>query len=284
MTTEKSARNLGNQPDKNEALELSLLRELLLREDREDIADIWQHLDNSEKLAEKINPIVEIHMENLKRKFPKEYKKQVEKIIDRKLKSSRDELLNLIYPVMGKMFKKFVAHQFDLLKEQVDQKVEQTFSMRSWMRRFKAMVSGVDKRDIMLRELNRLSIEEVYVIERDSGILMGHFSKSETIDRDLVAGMLTAIKSFVENAFSKKRQDLDMIEYGTYKIFIQSFHLYYIPIILDGSISTSEKQALSARVLDFAEQEMSSVTPANHTEEDFKQLSSKLATYLIERK
>jgi hypothetical protein len=108
---------------------------------------------------------------------------------------------------------------------------------------------------------------------------MGNFSKSETIDRDLVAGMLTAIKSFVEDAFSKKRQDLDMIEYGTYKIFIQSFHLYYIPIILDGSISTSEKQTLSAKLLDFAEEEMSSVTPDNHTEADFKQLSSKLATY-----
>jgi hypothetical protein len=279
MTTEKLAKNLGNQPKKNEALELSLLRELLLKEDREDIADIWEHLDNSEKLAEKINPIVEIHMENLKRKFPKEYKKQVEKIIDRKLKSSQDELLNIIYPVMGKMIKKFISHQFELLKEQVDQKVEQTFSMKNWRNRFKAMASGVDKGDIMLKELDKISIEEVYVIERDSGILMGHFSKSETIDRDLVAGMLTAIKSFVEDAFSKKRQDLDMIEYGTYKIFIQSFHLYYIPIILDGSISTSEKQTLSAKLLDFAEEEMSSVTPDNHTEADFKQLSSKLATY-----
>ncbi|MGK0389917.1 MAG: hypothetical protein ACI94Y_002662 [Maribacter sp.] len=279
MMTEKSAKTLGNQPNKNEALELSLLRDLLLKEDREGIADIWEHLDNSEKLAEKINPIVEIHLESLKRKFPKEYKKQVETIIERKLKSSQDELLNLIYPVMGKMIKKFIVYQFDLLKEQVDQKVEQTFSMKNWRNRFKATISGVKKGDIVLRELDRLSIEEVYVIERDSGILMGHFSKNKTIDMDLVAGMLTAIKSFVENAFSKKRQDLEMIESGTYKIFIQSFHLYYIPIILDGSVSTSEKQALSAKVLDFAEEEMSSVTPSNHTEADFKQLSSKLATY-----
>lgn len=279
MTTEKSVGSLGKQPNKNETLELSLLREILLKEDREDIADIWDHLDNSEKLAEKINPIVEIHLENLKRKFPKEYKKQVEVLIERKLKSSQDELLNLIYPVMGKMIKKYISHQFELLKEQVDQKVEQTFSLKNWINRFKARASGVDERDIMLRELDKVSIEEVYIIERDSGILMGHYSKSETIDRDLVAGMLTAIKSFVENAFSKKRQDLDMIEYGTYKIFIQSFHLYYIPIILNGSISTSEKQALSAQLLDFAEKEMATVVPAEHTQEDFKRLSSRLTAY-----
>lgn len=279
MTTEKSVKGLGNRPEKNEDLELSLLREILLKEDRADIANIWEQLDDSEKLAEKVNPIVEIHLEHLKRRFPKEYKMQVESIIERKLKSSQDELLNLIYPVMGKMIKKFISHQFELLKEQVDQRLGETFSFRNWIKRFKAKASGIDERDIMLRDLDRVSIEEVYVIERDSGILMGHFSKSETIDRDVVAGMLTAIKSFVEDAFSKKRQDLEMIEYGTYKIFIQSFHLYYISVILDGSISIAEKQALSTKLLNFADKEMRAYTPSDHAAADFNNLSSALTTY-----
>jgi len=235
---------------------LSMIRDILLREDREDIADIKNLFEDNEKLAERINPIVEIHLESLKRKFPREYQKQVESIIERKLKSSQDDLLDVVYPVMGKMVKKYVNHQFLSLKEGLDEKIGRMFSVKGWINRFKARAFGVDESEMMIRGLETTSIEEVYIIERDSGILLGSYSKNETIDRDLIAGMLTAIKAFVEDAFSKERQELELIDYGTYKIFIQSFHQYYISVILDGTISTSEKDSLSTKLLDFAEKEI----------------------------
>lgn len=279
MTTEKSANSLGEKRDQGDELMLSMIRDILLREDRSDIAEFKDQFENNEKLAERINPIIEVHVETLKRKFPREYKKQVDKIIERKLKSSQDELLDLIYPVMGKMVRKYVNHQFLTLKEGIDEKLNNAFSLKGWKDRFKASILGVNESDILLRDLDQTSIEEVYIIERDSGILLAHYSKNETIDRDLIAGMLTAIKSFVEDAFSKERQDLEMIDYGTYKIFIQSFHLYYICIVLDGTVSTAQKDILSEKILDFAAKEMQGITPANITEQNSELLSNSLAIY-----
>lgn len=279
MTTEKSVNSLDNKRDQGDELMLSMIRDILLREDRSDIADIKDQFENNEKLAERINPIIEVHVETLKRKFPKEYKKQVDKIIERKLKASQDELLDLIYPVMGKMVRKYVNHQFLTLKEGLDERMSKAFSLKGWADRFKASVLGVNESDILLRDLDQTSIEEVYIIERDSGILLGHHSKNETIDRDLIAGMLTAIKSFVEDAFSKGRQELEMIDYGTYKIFIQSFHLYYICLVLDGTVSTGQRDNLSEKILDFAANEMQGITPANITEQNSDLLSKSLATY-----
>lgn len=280
MTTEKSAQDLGGKPNKNDDLMLSMIRDILLREDREDIADIKRLFEDNEKLAERINPIVEIHLESLKRKFPREYQKQVESIIERKLKSSQDDLLDVVYPVMGKMVRKYVNHQFLSLKEGLDERISKMFSLKGWVNRFKAMAFGVDESEMMIRDLESTSIEEVYIIERDSGILLGSFSKNETIDRDLIAGMLTAIKAFVEDAFSKEKQELELIDYGTYKIFIQSFHQYYISVILDGTISTSEKDSLSAKILDFAEKEINS-TEVEHldAEDNANRLSLKLNEY-----
>ncbi len=279
MTTEKSPQNLGNEPNKNEDLMLSMIREILLKEDREDIADIKAHFDDNEKLAERINPIIEIHVESMKRKFPREYQKQVERIVERKIKASQDELLDVVYPVMGKMVRKYVNHQFLSLKEGLDDRLGQLFSFKGWYNRIKAMVMGVDESEILLRDLDHTSIEEVFIIQRDSGLLMGHFSRNETIDRDVIAGMLTAIKSFVEDAFSKERQELELIDYGTYKIFIQSFHLYYISVILDGSISSAEKDALSAKLLDFAEKEMPNTLANDVSPSDYETLSMQLSKY-----
>lgn len=279
MTTEKSAKSLGAKPNKNEELMLSMLRDILLREDREDMADIKNDFENNEKLAERINPIVEIHIETLKRKFPKEYRKQVDRIVEHKLKSSQDELLDLIYPVMGQMVRKYVNHQFLTLRESLDEKVADTFSFKGLKSKLRAMIFGVDESDMLLSNLDSTTIEEVYVIERDSGILLGHFSRNETIDRDLIAGMLTAIKSFVEDAFRKERQELEMIDYGTYRIFIQSFHLYYVSVVLDGTVSTSQKDILSKKILDFAEKEMKGILSKGITEEDSNLLSNSLAEY-----
>lgn len=279
MTTEQSAQSLEKEPDKNDELMLSMLRDILLREDRSDIADIKDNFENNEKLAERISPIVEIHIESLKRKFPKEYRKQVDRIIERKLKASQDELLDLIYPVMGKMVRKYVNHQFLTLKEGLDERISSAFSFKGLKNRFKAMAFGVDNSDILLRDLDSTTVEEVYVIERDSGILLGHFSRNETIDRESIAGMLTAIKTFVEDAFRKEREELEMIDYGTHKIFIQSFHLYYVSVVLDGTVSTNQKDVLSKKILDFAEKEMKGILSKGVTEEDSNLLSNSLAGY-----
>ncbi len=267
---------MGNQNDEKM---LSMLRDILLREDRDDIADIKDYLDDPDKLAERITPIVEVHIETLKRKFPKEYQKHVTQIIERKLKASQDELLDVIYPVMGKMVRKYVNHQFISLKENLDETARNLFSIKRLKNRFKSMVFGVDESDILLSGIDKTTIEEVFLIERDSGLLLGHYTKNKTIDRDVVAGMLTAIKAFVEDAFSKERQELEMIEYGTYKVYIQSFHLYYASIILDGAITTTEKDKLSARLLDFAESEMQNLSLNGELGGDSENLSAKLKEY-----
>ncbi len=283
MTSEKSIKGMGGkQPNHNDEMMLSMLRDILLREDREDIAEIRDALDDPDRLAEKITPIIEFHLETMKRKFPREYQKQVDRIVERKLKASQDELLDVVYPVMGKMVRKYVNHQFVSLKEGLDERMRSLFSAQGLKNRLKAMVFGVNEGDLLLGELEETKIEEVFLIERDSGILLGHYSLTETIDRDVVAGMLTAIKSFVEDAFSKERQDLEMIEYGTYKIYVQSFHQYYAAIILNGAITASYKDKLSKRLLDFAEAEMQNISLDGEFETNEQKLSARLADYFKE--
>ena len=75
----------------------------------------------------------------------------------------------------------------------------------------------------------------------------------KNIEEDVVAGMLTAIKSFAEDAFKKETQDLQYIEYESYHIHIQNFSSYYIAVIISGTFNVIFKNELEDRLLDFAQ-------------------------------
>ena len=269
----------GKQKEGTDGLLMKQLKDILLSEDRASLDELRQLMDDPVALSEKVSPIIEQRLTFFKQHFPKEFKLAVDKIVDRKLKDSQEEILNVIYPVLGKMIRKFIAHQFQLLKDNIDFKIKNALSAKGFWGRIKASLFGVEESDIILSSMHGYVIEEVYVVQRDSGLLMGSASLKEVVDREVIAGMLTAIKAFVEDAFKRERQDLEMIQYGNYNIFIQNIHSYYIAIAFSGSISTSEKDALSSMMMDFAQHELSDHQVLD--ENNFKFISEKLKNYFI---
>jgi hypothetical protein len=239
-----------------ESAMLGQIRSILLKDDRNEIDSIKKTLYNKEELAKEVSPIVEERVQYIKDNFRKEFGKPVDKIVEMKLEESKEQLLNVIYPVLGQMIRKFVNYQFQLLKDRIDNQVNSVFSSRGILGQIKSKVFGLSSSDIVLSDLDKPLIEEVYVIQRDSGLLLGSFSRKVTVDKDMIAGMLTAIKSFVEDAFQREKQELELIEYGNYKILIQNFFSYYISVAVSGSLSNKERDVISETLLEFAEEKM----------------------------
>lgn len=261
---------------------LKKLREIILREDREELMNLRHTLDDPQLLSEKVSPVIQEHLAVMKERFPVEYKNVIENMIQDKMRESQEELLNVLYPQLGKMIKKYITHQFQMLKESIDTQIKITISKMNIFARFKAKYFGSDQMaEEILAKIDQPVLEEIYLIQRESGLLLGHASLQSSINRDVVAGMLTAIKAFVEDAFQKENQDLEMIEYGTYKIFIQSFYSYYIAIAFSGSLSAVERDRLSDQMLDFAERELS-IDLHEVTSDLTESLSSKLESHFLE--
>lgn len=242
----------------NEAKSIELLKQILLKEDRSEVEQLKAILNDPDQLSERISPIVEQHLEYMKKNFPVEYNATIENIITRKLENSQEELLNTISPVMGQMIRKYVQHQFQLLKESLDQQLDATLN-QGVIGKVRNLFGGGKKRassEEIIANLDRPIIEEIYVIEHHSGILLGSASRAETINIDVIAGMLTAIKSFVEDAFKRGKEDLEMIQYGTFSILLENFHSYYIAAAISGSMSMKERVELEKDLAKFAEKEL----------------------------
>jgi hypothetical protein len=237
----------------NEMLLMSQLREILLKEDRSTLMELQQIINDKSLLSGKVNPIIEEHMTFLRHNFPKEYSSIVNKIIEQKLKDSQQEILDVVYPVMGKMINKYINLQFQQLKESIDARINFIFSRQGMVRHLRNRILGIDSADLMLASLDVPILEEIFVVQKDTGLMLGSAALYPSVNRDVVAGMLTAIKSFVEDAFERENEDLEMIQYGTYRILIQTYPFYYFALALSGSVSSVESERLRGQVLDFIE-------------------------------
>lgn len=234
------------------------LREILLVEDREELQQLKTVLGDPALLSERVGPIIEERLDFLKKNFPVEFQLAVEKIVEQKLEASREELLEIIYPTLGQMIKKYIQHQFQLLKESLEEQIRGTFH-RGILGRLRYALFGVKAKEMssaIISRMDRPVIEEMFVIEHHSGILLGSASRHETMDLDMIAGMLTAIKAFVEDAFKRGQERLESIQYSTYSIVLENFHTFYVAAAISGSISAKEKSELSDDLAKFVQTEL----------------------------
>lgn len=234
-----------------ERQQIEKLRAILLEKDREVIERIQHLLDDQEELAQHLAPILEERLAVFQRHFPKAYRQSVEKIVEQKLEQSQAELLDILYPIMGKMIRKYIAQQLQDLREGVEKQLKNSF-----LGRLQARLKGVKEADLILHHAAAVRVEEAFVIEQLSGLLIGNASASVTVDKDVLAGMLTAIKMFVVNAFKQAEVELELIQYGDYQILIHDFYTYYVVLAIKGSLTTAERQILSEKILTFAQNEM----------------------------
>ncbi len=230
-------------------------------------------------LSEKIAPFIqEVISSDLKKNFPDEYRVEVSKTIE----DSQEEIVNVIYPKLDLMIKKFVTQQFQKLKESVDERVTEVktnMSFKSIVKRIKHSMMGVSRGDEIMSQIDKPMLEELFIIQKHSGILMGHASIKENIDQDVIAGMFTAIRSFMEDAISSK-QELEMIFYENNYILLHNLPSYYFAAILTGSISATEKEILIEELNTFAEKHIP-FHLNDITEDSFKYLSEKAYTHFF---
>lgn len=258
----------------SKAVGFDKLKEILLEQDREDRDELAQKLEelnsqlnDREKLEERINPILTDQEGTLKKNFSKLFGPQITESISKQIKESQDEVVEVLYPIIGRMIKKYITSEMEKLSEKVDAQMELAFSWEGWKLRIKSWISGTPQKDMVISNLIEPKIEDIYVIERNSGILIGSFSKKESLDGDMVAGMLTAIKAFVEDAFSADAQQLESIDYENYKVIIKNFNSFFISVVCSGGMNLTFKDKLDDQLLSFAEKVLTKAKDGDQAQE-----------------
>ena len=144
------------------------LREILLEKDweeREELAqklvDLDDQLNSRNRLEEKIQPIFDDERKNLRDKFPELFGPQITATISKQIRESQDEVVEALYPILGRMIKKYITSEIEKLSEKIDEQMKLAFSWEGWKMRIKAWISGTPQQSMMISKLIAPKIEEI---------------------------------------------------------------------------------------------------------------------------
>jgi predicted regulator of Ras-like GTPase activity (Roadblock/LC7/MglB family) len=94
----------------------------------------------------------------------------------------------------------------------------------------------------------RAAVSELFILTT-SGILLRHYSDTlrTDLDRDALAGMLVAVRQFVQQTLASKAGDLTQLRYGAHSIyFFQAAHIVAAVVAKDGNAESLRYHVLDA--------------------------------------
>lgn len=249
-----------------ESDKLKILKELLFSEEKECTDSLAEKLEalskivhEKQELSYKVDPIIDDKLEIFVKEIPKTLGPTITEALKEEIKNSQNAVVEALFPIIGKMIKKYIAHEIKLLSENISRKTKSAFSFKNWFKKTKSRAQGVSTGDLEITEYGKPQVVQIFVIEKNSGLLIAEYSplSESTIDKEMIAGMLTAIKSFVEDAFEGGDQNLEAIEYELFTIHIQNFFSYYITAVIAGAYNINFKEKLENQILEFAQHHIS---------------------------
>ncbi len=168
--------------------------------------------------------------------------------IKAQIRNSRQEMIEALYPIIGELVQRAISESLREFQRNIDAQIKATIGPDGLWRTFLARLGGVSSAELALRRALTFKVEQLFLVQRGSGLLVSYRNLvNETIDEtdaaslvendsDLISGMLTVIRDFVQDSFGNgEEKELDEITYGDQRIIIQGGRTVYLATVITGT-------------------------------------------------
>lgn len=176
------------------------------------------------------------------------------KAIKAQIESERDAMVDALYPVIGSTISKYMVE----VVQDINRKVESTISPEGIKRKFQAKMQGVSEAELIFKESVGYHVRAIFLIDKNSGLIIQEIQLpgDKHLDSDMLAGMLTAIRSFANDCISSG-SELDLIDYGDWQIPLEVAGYCYLAVVVAGEpprkFTTKIRQVLGEIILEHDE-------------------------------
>jgi outer membrane protein OmpA-like peptidoglycan-associated protein len=154
--------------------------------------------------------------------------------IKAQIELERDAMVDALYPVIGNTIAKYMAEAIRTINE----KVSNAFSVEGVTRKIRSQIQGVSEAELILKESIPFVVKAVFLIHKGSGLVISDLQPNDQpkLESDMIGGMLTAIRSFVNDCISQTGEiaELNEIEYGDCKIILEVAGYCYLSVVIKG--------------------------------------------------
>lgn len=154
--------------------------------------------------------------------------------IKAQIELERDAMVDALYPVIGNTIAKYMAEAI----KNINEKVSNALSVEGVRRKIRSKVQGVSEAELILRESIPFTVQAIFLIHKASGLVISEKQQEGdfSLESEMVAGMLTAIRSFVNDCIVQPGEvsELNQIEYGDSKIILEVAGYCYVAVVIKG--------------------------------------------------
>ena len=158
--------------------------------------------------------------------------------ISNQIRESQDEMVDALQPIILRTVQKAISEFARELQRSIDTRLKATIGPSGFMNAIWSRLRGVDNTDLVLRDSLPYTIDEIFLIQRESGLLIDYagVDHDEAREKELISGMLTAIRDFSRDSFgdTSVEEELDEIQYGDERIVIESGTAAYVAAVIRG--------------------------------------------------
>jgi|GEM_PF-2257416 len=218
----------------------SELKKILLTEERERIdklEDNWTFPDGFSEQVANVLPLAVDKAEKKNEDLTETLFPVVEKSIYRSVKTNIQPMADALFPVMGPAIRKAIQDAMRKTVESLNQTLESSFTVKGIKWRIQAKATGKSYAEIVLRNTLKFRVEQVFLIHRNSGLLIAHesFSAGHDDNSDLISSMLTAIQDFVNDSFNRgEGQSLESIQVGSGSVWLEQSPNVILAAVVEG--------------------------------------------------
>jgi osmotically-inducible protein OsmY len=159
--------------------------------------------------------------------------------IKKQVELEQNIVVDALYPIIGSTIAKYMAETL----RAINQQVEEALSVEGIKRKIRAKLQGVSEAELILKEALPFTVQAIFLIHKESGLIISDIQPAEgqRLESEMVAGMLTAIRSFANDCIIKSGSisELDAIDYGTSKIILEVAGYCYLAIVIQGESTKS---------------------------------------------
>ncbi|WP_447969126.1 hypothetical protein [Nitrospira sp. M1] len=140
------------------------------------------------------------------------------------IKKSPRIIVDAISPIMAPAIRKAIFSALQGMVQSLNQTLDHSVSWKGLQWRIESFRTGKPFAEIVLLHTLRFRVEQVFLIHRETGLLLQHVAADigAIQDEAVVSGMLTAIQDFVHDSFGGKHSDsLESLRVGELTVWVE---------------------------------------------------------------
>ena len=255
MANAAAARKGDRTPaaDAAHASDFAELRSLIVGPEQRQLHTMQARLDDPAIQARDVSRVLPVAM--LLRKDDPQMTRAlgptVEEALTASVRRNPRPLADALFPIFGPAIRKAIAASLSSMLESLNQTLDHSLSWRAFQWRLTALRTGTSFAEVVLLNTLVYRVEQVFLIDRDTGLLLQHVTSNavNAQDADMVSGMLTAIRDFARDSFRVSEDEaLDQLRVGDLSVWIEQGPHAILAAVIRGTAPAELRQRMQEAI------------------------------------